>query len=165
MKGSIHTKAIALTAVVVALAIPAAAFAKTAPQGYRFTTDTLGGNGKAPAAQGVRIITDTLGGNGKAPAAQGVRIITDTLGGTGGPASVPDVFERAVARGQASQPQGYRFITDTLGGNGGPGAVVATTDGGFSWNDAGVGAGVVLGVLALLGASLMLLRHRPLRTA
>jgi hypothetical protein len=143
MNSSIHTRAIALTAVVAALALPAVAGA-TSPH---FTTDTLGGNGHPPAAQGIHIVTDTLGGNGGAPAA-------------------PDAFERAVAR------QGYRFITDTLGGNGRPaprcvgeGCSVAAplaavqSPNGFDWGDAGIGAGVALGALALLAVSLLLLKQ------
>jgi hypothetical protein len=173
MNRSIHTKAIAVTAVVAALAIPAVAGANSPSGGYRFTTDTLGGNGQAPEVQGYTIITDTLGGNGVAPA-RGFHIITDTLGGNGGANAAPDVFERYAAshpygRGlEASQPQGFRFITDTLGGNGGPGTVAAASDGGFSWSDAGIGAGIAVGAIALLAASLLLLRqlrYRQLQAA
>jgi hypothetical protein len=57
-------------------------------QGYRFTTDTLGGNWHArhEASQGITFITDTLGGNGhpKTTPVQGYRFITDTLAPGGG---------------------------------------------------------------------------------
>jgi len=60
----------------------------TITQGYRFTTDTLGGNGHARRAtpQGVTFITDTLGGTGhpKSAPTQGYTFITDTLARGGG---------------------------------------------------------------------------------
>ncbi len=77
---------LALTAALAVIAVAApAALAHGQTQGYRFITDTLGGNGhpKQVPAQGYRFITDTLGGNGQ-PAARGYRFITDTLGGNGG---------------------------------------------------------------------------------
>ena len=57
-----------LTALVAALATaaPAALAARHDTQGYRFITDTLGGNGQPQQTQGYRFITDTLGGNGGA---------------------------------------------------------------------------------------------------
>jgi hypothetical protein len=60
---------LALTAVVAAIGTvaPMALASNDARGGYRFITDTLGGNGHAQAPQGYRFITDTLGGNGGAP--------------------------------------------------------------------------------------------------
>jgi hypothetical protein len=58
-----------LTALVAALATaaPTALAARHDAQGYRFITDTLGGNGHPQQANGYRFTTDTLGGNGGAP--------------------------------------------------------------------------------------------------
>ncbi len=54
--------------------------------GYRFTTDTLGGNGQPKSTPGYRFITDTLGGNAQPKATSGYRFITDTLApGSGNP--------------------------------------------------------------------------------
>jgi hypothetical protein len=47
--------------------------------GYRFTTDTLGGNARPKATPGYRFITDTLGSNSQPKPTSGYRFITDTL--------------------------------------------------------------------------------------
>ena len=81
---------------------------------------------------------------------QSVPFITDTLGGNGN-------SEQATVRG-------YRFITDTLGGNG----HVATGPSGtsFSWDDAGVGAGIAAGLmLLLLGGTRLRMNKRSVLTA
>jgi hypothetical protein len=58
-------KALLALAVVLAAVAAAPAYADGhAPKGYRFITDTLGGDGHARQMQGYRFITDTLGGNG-----------------------------------------------------------------------------------------------------
>jgi hypothetical protein len=62
--------------------------ARQRPAAYRFTTDTLGGNGHVVAAQGYRLTTDTLGGSGRPAAVPSYRFRTDTLGGNGGPGLV-----------------------------------------------------------------------------
>jgi hypothetical protein len=131
-----------------AAAHPYGVRSQQAPASYRFTTDTLGGDGHAAVAKGYRMITDTLGGNGQPVQAPSYRFTTDTLGGSGSPVAMP----------------GYSLITDTLGGNGGPGAVAATPSAGFNWNDAAIGAGIAVGAIALLSALLVLMRqqrHRP----
>ena len=81
------------------------------------------------------------------PRAPGPGFITDARGGSGHPASA----------------LGYSLSTDTLGGTGGAGLAVATGGGGFSWHDAGVGAGAALAAVALLGGSLVLVRQRRQR--
>jgi hypothetical protein len=58
-------KALLALAVVLATVAAAPAYAQGhVPKGYRFITDTLGGDGHPRAVQGYRFITDTLGGNG-----------------------------------------------------------------------------------------------------
>jgi hypothetical protein len=81
-----------------------------------------------------------------AGSALGDTFITDTL---------------APGGGSSSQPQGYRFITDTLAPGGGSSEVVVQGSNGFSWSDAGVGAGVAAGaILALIGSTLILIRRQ-----
>jgi hypothetical protein len=126
--------ALTLIAVLAALAVAApTADAAGQPHGYRFITDTLGGNGhRKPKPK---------------PKVHRYQFITDTLGGNGHP----------------KQLQGYRLITDTLGGNGGAVASAPTTAGGpsFDWADAGIGAASAAGMmLTLAGASLLVLRRR-----
>jgi hypothetical protein len=96
----------------------------------------------APAALAGPFITDTLGGNGHA--VQGFRIITDTLGGNGH---------------AKSAVQGYRFITDTLAPGGGS-LAAAPASPGFSWSDAGAGAGVASGALIVLAGGMLLAVRR-----
>jgi hypothetical protein len=81
-----------------------------------------------------------------ASSALGDTLITDTLAPGGKPAPA----------------QGYRFITDTLAPGGGSSAPVAVrSSGGFSWSDAGVGAGAAVGgVLALFGSALIVARRQ-----
>ena len=126
----------ALLALVTALAAitcaaPIASMAAT-PQGYRFITDTLApGNGSASAVP-----------------QQGYRFITDTLAPGGGSAS-------------AVPKQGYRFITDTLAQGGGSTIAIAAPSTGFSWADAGIGAGAGIGALLLLtGGTVVVLQRR-----
>jgi hypothetical protein len=58
-------KALLALAAVLAAVAAAPAYAQGHPaKGYRFITDTLGGDGHPRAVQGYRFITDTLGGNG-----------------------------------------------------------------------------------------------------
>ncbi len=106
MKTSIHTRAVALAALVGALAVPALAAARPpADVLERYAAAHPYGEQAQPAPHGVRVITDTLGGNGRPSHAPGYRFITDTL----------------ASRGRTSTPAfGFRLITDTLGGNGGP---------------------------------------------
>jgi hypothetical protein len=113
----------------------------------------------APAALADGFITDTLGGNGHA--VPSYRFITDTLGGSGSPKAVPDAVERYVAT-HAAQPQvqGMQFTTDTLAPGGGQPLAAAPSSTGFSWADAGVGAGGVVGTLIVLAAGLLFVRRR-----
>jgi hypothetical protein len=175
MKTSIYAKAIALTALVTALSGPTLASAKPAPdvferavahseakmQGYRFITDTLGGSGRPAAAYSPY---QHASGSGDARlSVPSYRFITDTLGGSGRPVAAFSPYQHAWGpRDARLAPQSYRFVTDTLGGNGGPQLQPASQ--GFDWADAGVGAGIALGTLALMAACLILarqLRHRP----
>jgi len=80
-----------------------------------------------------------------AAAPQGYRFITDTL----------------APGGTSSPQQSYRFITDTLAPGGGSTVAVAVPSGGFSWSDAGVGAGAGIGALLLLtGSTIVVLQRR-----
>lgn len=102
-------------------------------------------SGAAQEIQGYRFITDTLGGNGGAAAARAVPdVLKRYVANHGG---LP-------AGGPAQDVQGYRFITDTLGGNGGIAASApATVSSGLDL--AALGIGIGLGVLLsvfLLGA-------------
>jgi len=79
---------------------------------------------------------------------QGYRFITDTLAPGGG--SVSPVHQ-----------QGYRFITDTLAQGGGSTIAFAVPSAGFSWADAGIGAGAGIGALLLLtGGTVVVLQRR-----
>ena len=78
-------------------------------------------------------------------AALGGTFITDTLAPGGTPAPV----------------QSYRFITDTLAPGNGSAGVVVNSSHGFSWSDAGVGAGAAVGgMLALIGSALIVVRRQ-----
>jgi len=88
--------------------------------------------------------------------AWGDTFITDTLAPGGGHSSPYD-----------AQPQSPAFITDTLAPGGGQPspysgpAVTISSPGGFSWSDAGIGAGAATGALvALLGSTLLVGRRR-----
>jgi hypothetical protein len=97
------------------------------------------------------------------PSALAGSFITDTLGGNGSPKATPDAFERAVAihNAPAAQVNGTAYV------NGGMSASVATSNDpvrssaptvgasqtggtGFSWVDAGIGAGFAAGLALLL---------------
>lgn len=95
------------------------------------------------AAFGDTFTADTLAPGGGS-ATQGYRFVTDTLAPGGKPAPSP----------------GYRFITDTLAPGGGAASFTAPAPDGFSWSDAGVGAGAAVGgMLALIGAALIVARR------
>jgi len=97
------------------------------------------------AALGGTFITDTLAPGGTPAPVQSYRFITDTLAPGGTPAPV----------------QGYRFITDTLAPGNGSAGVVVNSSHGFSWSDAGVGAGAAVGgMLALIGSALIVVRRQ-----
>jgi hypothetical protein len=83
-----------LTALVAALATaaPTALAARHDAQGYRFITDTLGGNGQPQQTQGYRFTTDTLGGNGGAPAPAPTSSFDWTDAGVGAVTGVGAVF-------------------------------------------------------------------------
>lgn len=103
---------------------------------------------------------------------------TDTLGGNGSPKAAPDAIGRYV--GSHATPQGKAFAWDTLGANGQPvrpavfyshrqstpapptreAAVSSAGGSGFSWGDAGIGAGLAAGVLLLLLAGTRLRTNR-----
>jgi hypothetical protein len=94
------------------------------------------------AQHSVPFITDTLAPGGTAPA-QSYRFITDTL-----------------APGGTASAQSYRFITDTLAPGGGTSVVSVRASSGFDWTDAGIGAGAMAGIGALLLGSVRLLQRR-----
>jgi hypothetical protein len=94
------------------------------------------------AQQSAPFITDTLAPGGTAPA-QSYRFTTDTL-----------------APGGTAPAQSYRFITDTLAPGGGTSVVSVPASSGFDWADAGIGAGVMAGIGALLLGSVRLLQRR-----
>jgi hypothetical protein len=131
-----------LAAVLAALAVAApAALGAGKPQGSTFITDTLGGNGSPQAT----------------PDAFERYVASHTAQAT------PDAFERYVAShtAQPTQPQGTRFITDTLAPGGGASSKATSVAAGFSWADAGVGAGTAVGaLLMLLGGSLLVARRQ-----
>lgn len=115
----------------------------------------------APGALGAGkpqgFITDTLGGNGHAARPQSYSSAGSRLRageGTGGALNT-------VAPRPVSQSQGYRFITDTLAPGGGSSIEAAPSATGFSWADAGVGAGTAAGaLLVLLGGTLVVARRQ-----
>ena len=157
-----------LAGLVVAAAVaPSALAAKDSWYGYAvsltqtqhsapFITDTLAPGGSASvggrdswygyavsltqAQHSAPFITDTLAPGGSAPV-QSYRFVTDTL-----------------APGGTAPVESYRFITDTLAPGGG--TSVAPASSGFDWADAGIGAGVMAGIGALLLASVRLLQRR-----
>ena len=93
--------------------------------------------------------------------AWGDTFITDTLAPGGGHASP---YDAATPVQQHVLP---RFITDTLAPGGGQSSpysapvLAVSKSGGFSWADAGIGAGAATGALvALLGATLLVGRQR-----
>ena len=102
-------------------------------QGYRFITDTLGGNsGVAASAKPAPDWFDRyLKSHG---------LITDTLGGNGGvaasarPSPTPPGFENPARTPQTRTP-----------------VEQVVPQSGFAWGDFAIGAGSMLGVLLLLG--------------
>jgi hypothetical protein len=100
--------------------------------------------GYPPGSNGYRFITDTLGGNGHpVVSAEESHFTTDTL----------------APGGKTIPVQSYRFITDTLA-PGGSTSVIAASSPGFSWTDAGIGAGAASGALFLLAAAAMFALRR-----
>jgi len=87
-------------------------------------------------------ITDTLAPGGTAPV-QSYRFTTDTLAPCG-----------------TAPVQSYRFITYTLAPGGGSSIVSVPASSGFDWADAGIGAGAMAGIGALLLGSARLLQRR-----
>lgn len=65
-----------------------------------------------------------------------------------------------LAPGGTAPAQSYRFITDTLAPGGGTSVVAVPASGGFDWADAGIGAGAMAGIGALLLGSARLLQRR-----
>jgi hypothetical protein len=98
-----------------------------------------------------------------APGSNGYRFITDTVGGSGHPnatAREPHFTTDTLALGGKPIPvRGYRFITDTLAPGGSTSVVVASPPG-FSWTDAGIGAGAASGALFLLASAAMFALRR-----
>ena len=170
---------IAIAAFLAVVAVPSA-FAST------FITDTLGGNGSPKALPDVfeRYVAIH---NARPAQAQGMNFITDTLGGNGSPKT--DVFERSVAIHEALQaraqaraimarvqgthynpgayvnggatPQVAKAIQDL--GNGltpAPSVTGGSSGNGFSWSDAGLGAGLAASLLLLLLGGNKLRGHR-----
>jgi hypothetical protein len=122
-----------LAGLVVAAAVaPSALAAKDSWYGYAVSL--------TQAQHSAPFITDTLAPGGSAPV-QSYRFVTDTL-----------------APGGTAPVESYRFITDTLAPGGG--TSVAPASSGFDWADAGIGAGVMAGIGALLLASVRLLQRR-----
>ena len=72
-----------------------------------------------------------------------------------GSASVRPFITDTLAPGGSSSvlPQGFRFITDTLAPGGGTSEVEASRASGFDWGDAGIGAGVMAGLMLALQGS------------
>jgi hypothetical protein len=165
-----------LTALLVALMVASAASAATSKNapGYRFITDTLGGNGGvAASAKPLPDAVDRWVATHRVSPAnglQGYRFITDTLGGNGGVAAsakpLPDAVDRWVATHSVSPAngvQGYRFITDTLGGSGHVAASAPVAGGtGLDWGAVGMGVGLGLLLSALLVGALKVGRARRL---
>ena len=65
-----------------------------------------------------------------------------------------------LAPGGTAPAQSYRFITDTLAPGGGTSLVSVPASSGFDWADAGIGAGAMAGIGALLLGSARLLQRR-----
>jgi hypothetical protein len=101
-------------------------------------------SGPAQDVVGYRFVTDTLGGNGGVSTSAVSDVVERYIVNHGG----------LRATGPAQDVQGYRFTTDTLGGNGSIAASAPETAGsGLDW--AALGIGIGLGVLlsvVLLGA-------------
>ena len=96
---------------------------------------------------GYHLITDTLGGDGRhAPSGPRYTLTTDTLGGDG-------------SRAALAPPAEYTFIADTLAPGGTHPGDLSPVDSGFSWTDAGVGAGTGIAVVALMSLTTLLLRR------
>ena len=124
---------------------------------------TLSGSAVARAA----VVTDWVRTMTASP------FITDTLGGNGTPDSSPwesSNATRTIVTDTSTPVSG--LITDTLAGRGTPHSspfdtaapkLITNTATGFSWSDAGIGAAIASGALALLAAcSIVLRRHtRP----
>lgn len=128
---------IALALLVAAVAVPAARAGAPANQPTRVDTSDVVSRYLRNHAQALVVA---------APAALADSFITDTLGGNG--------------PSKHAAP-GYRFITDTLAPGVGASLAVAPSSPGFSWADAGVGAGTAAGaVLVLLGGTLLVVRRR-----
>ena len=124
-----------LAGLVVAAAVaPSALAAKDSWYGYAVSL--------TQAQTSAPLITDTLAPGGSPPV-QSYRFVTDTL-----------------APGGTAPVESYRFITDTLAPGGGTSVVSAPASSGFDWADAGIGAGVMAGIGALLLASVRLLQRR-----
>jgi hypothetical protein len=149
-------------AIAASLAVIAVPSALAAGNTRAFITDTLGGNGSAKAAQ------DAIGRYlGNHVTAQGKAFAWDRLGANGQPVrptgSSPDYYVNAgmsasVAQSNqapASQTQfNHRQSTPT------PPTRALSSEGGtgFSWGDAGIGAGLAAGLLLLLLLGAMRLR-------
>jgi hypothetical protein len=120
--------------VVAAAVTPSALAAKDPWYGYAVSL--------TQAQHSAPLITDTLAPGGTAPI-QTYRFTTDTL-----------------APGGTAPVQSYRFITDTLAPGGGTSVVSVPASSGFDWADAGIGAGAMAGIGALLLGSARLLQRR-----
>jgi hypothetical protein len=105
----------------------------------------------ANGVQGYRFITDTLGGNGRVavsakPPADAIDRWLATHSVAKPPADAVDRWLATHSVSPANGVPGYRFITDTLGGNGGAAASAPAAGGtGLDWGALGMGVG--LGVL------------------
>jgi hypothetical protein len=101
--------------------------------------------GSANAGQLHGLTADPLDRRGSTVAQpRGYGFVTDTLASGGS---------------HPARPQGYTLTTDTLAPGGGPTDVV-TNGVGFSWTDAGVGAGTAVAALVLAGGAGLLVRRR-----
>ena len=126
------------------------------------TKITLAGFVVAAAITPTALGGDHLYGHAKTltKAQQSTSFITDTLapGGTTSVGGRDPWYGYAVSLTQARQSP--RFITDTLAPGGGPSVVSAPASNGFDWADAGIGAGAMAGIGALLLGSARLLQRR-----
>jgi hypothetical protein len=182
---------IAIAASLAVIAVPSAS-ATTSSRGL--ITDTLGGNGSAKAfpdafgryvaihaaqvqrARSTTFITDTLGGNGYPKQAGGSKPVNYVNGGmspavaqsnqkTFGSTIAQPYNSAAYVNGGAS-PTVAQAIQDAGKGLT-PSSSPAVTSGGtgFSWGDAGVGAGLAVGLVLLLAAATRLRTHKRVVTA
>jgi hypothetical protein len=161
------------TALAAALIVPAAAAAdhsrsRNGATGPSFVTDTLAPGGTPAHAQSYHFVTDTLAPGGTPAQTQGYRFVTDTLAPGGTPAQTQGyrfVTDTLAPGGTPAQTPSYRFVTDTLA----PGAVrsiqVVSSGNGFSWRDAGAGAGTAIAALLVLTSGVTLLRRRRVATS